>query len=95
MSKYRFCLLTFIGALACGGCSMSLPAPAGDEASEPGKQYRAVCLEEMAHGSVHVLSRWLDSRAKAFELGNLHGDFKDKGHRWKLEERAKPQTDMP
>jgi hypothetical protein len=94
MSKYGVCLLAFVGVTACGG-GMNVPGQAGNEVSEPGKQYRAVCLEEAVHGSVHVLSRWLDDRAKAFELGNLHGEVKDKGHSWKLEERAKPQTDTP
>lgn len=58
-----------------------------------GHQYRAVCLEKEAHaGNVQVLSKWLDNRAKAYELGNYHGDFKEKGHRWTIEERVKSET---
>jgi hypothetical protein len=42
-----------------------------------------------------VLSRWLDSRDKASALGRYHGDFKEKGHRWRLEERARPESAKP
>jgi hypothetical protein len=60
-------------------------------AGETGHQYRAVCLEKEAHaGNVQVLSRWLDDRQKAYELGNYHGEFKDKGHRWIIEDRVNP-----
>jgi len=56
-----------------------------------GHQYRAVCIEKEAHGgNEQVLSRWLDSREKAYELGNYHSDFKENGHRWKIEDRVKP-----
>jgi len=59
----------------------------------PGHQYRAVCIEKEAHaGNVQVLSKWSDSRDKAYELGNYHSDFKDKGHRWTIEERVKSET---
>ena len=67
-------------------------------ASKPGeqRQYRAVCLEKAAHGgNEQVLSKWLDQKAKAEELGTYHGDFKDKGHRWRLEERVKPERANP
>jgi hypothetical protein len=98
MVKYAFCLVASIGLTACGGQggASSVQANAGAAmAQSDGKQYRAVCLEEKAHGSIYVLSRWLDSKDKAFELGNYHGDFKEKGHRWKLEEREKPKTVTP
>jgi hypothetical protein len=42
-----------------------------------------------------VLSRWLDSRDKASALGRYHGDFKEKGHRWRLEERVRPELAKP
>lgn len=59
-------------------------------------QYRAVCLEKAAHGgNEQVLSRWLDEKDKAEELGKYHGDFKEKGHRWRLEERTKPEQAQP
>ncbi|MGH7494258.1 MAG: hypothetical protein ACREOO_17950 [bacterium] len=60
--------------------------------SEGGQhQYRAVCIEKAEHGgNEYVLSKWLDSREKADELGKYHGDFKYKGHRWRIDERAKP-----
>ena len=35
-------------------------------------------------------AEWLDEKDKAVALGEYHGNFKDKGHRWRLEERAKP-----
>jgi hypothetical protein len=37
-----------------------------------------------------VLSKWLDEKGKAVALGEYHSNFKDKGHRWRLEERVKP-----
>jgi hypothetical protein len=68
-------------------------APNAD--AKPGEkqhQYRAVCTDKEAHGgNEYVLSRWLDSRDKANELGQYHGDFKYKGHRWRIDERAKPE----
>lgn len=56
------------------------------------RQYRSVCIENDEHGgTAYVLSRWLDSREKANELGQYHGDFKYKGHRWRIDERVKPE----
>jgi hypothetical protein len=81
------------GCSSQGAASESSANVAGDTAAaqSDGKQYRAVCLEAEAHGgNRQVLSRWLDERDKAFALGQYHGDFKDKGHRWVLEERVKP-----
>lgn len=55
-------------------------------------QYRAVCTEKEAHGgNEQILTRWLDSRDKAEAYGKEHGDFKYKGHRRKIEKRAKPE----
>jgi hypothetical protein len=89
-------LLTGVAAaaLAAAGCGAS-----GQDAQPPpprtdGKiyQYRAVCQEKDAHGgNVQVLSRWLEARDKAEALGKYHGDFKDKGHRWRIEERVRPE----
>ena len=54
-------------------------------------QYRAVCIEKEAHGgNEQVLSTWLDSRNEANKLAQYHGDFKEKGHRWRIDERVKP-----
>ncbi len=97
MLKYAICLLASMVVTACsgqGGAGGPVQANAGVAATatqSDGKQYRAVCLEEKSHGGIYVLSRWLDNKDKAFELGNYHGDFKEKGHRWKLEEREKPK----
>ena len=72
--------------------SQSHVAAARADTSKDQRQYRAVCLEKEAHGgNEYVLSRWLDDKDKAFALGQYHGDFKDKGHRWRLEERVKPK----
>lgn len=61
-----------------------------------GYQYRAVCIEKEAHGGTpYVLSRWLSDRGKAFALGKYHTDHKEKGHRWILEERVKPEANQP
>jgi hypothetical protein len=67
-------------------------------ASNPGeqRQYRAVCLEKEAHGgNQQVLSKWLDEKEKADELGKYHTDFKEKGHRVIIEERVKPEQATP
>ncbi len=66
--------------------------------SKPGeqRQYRAVCIEKAEHGgNEYVLSKWFDSRDKANELGQYHGDFKYKGHRWRIDERVKPEQAQP
>ena len=75
-----------------GSSGQTNPVVSSVAAQESGKQYRAVCLEKASHGgNEYVLSRWLDVRDKAFALGQYHGDFKEKGHRWRLEERVRPQ----
>ena len=90
----------------CSGCQATGPegatqsSPQTNAATVPpssdGKQYRVVCLEKAAHGgNEQVLSRWLDSRDKASALGRYHGDFKEKGHRWRLEERVRPESAKP
>ena len=59
------------------------------------KQYRAVCIEKDQHGgNEYVLSKWFDSPEKADELGKYHGDFKYKGHRWRIDERVKPAAEQ-
>jgi len=73
------------------GISIGCKAAATVDTSSAGKQYRAVCSEKAMHGgNEQVLSRWLDEKDKAVALGEYHSNFKDKGHRWRLEERAKP-----
>ena len=83
-------LLVFLSAAAIGiaaGCK----AAATVDTSSAGKQFRAVCSEKTMHGgNEQVLSKWLDEKEKAVALGEYHSNFKDKGHRWRLEERAKP-----
>lgn len=62
------------------------------ETAEIQYQYRAVCIEKEAHGGNNqILTRWLDSREKAEDYGRYHSDFKNKGHRWIIEERIKPK----
>jgi hypothetical protein len=71
--------------------SVGCRAAATVDTSSEGKQFRAVCIEKAGHGgNEQVLSRWLDERDKAVALAEYHVNFKDKGHRWRLEERAKP-----
>ena len=61
-----------------------------------GKQYRAVCIEKDQHGgNEYVLSKWFDSAEKADEIGKYHGDFKYKGHRWRIDERVKSEAPQP
>ncbi len=72
----------------------SLQTSADNVGQKPeGKQhkYRAVCIEKEEHGgNEYVLSKWLDSREQANNFGQYHGDFKYKGHRWRIEERVAP-----
>jgi hypothetical protein len=57
------------------------------------RQYRAVCLDAQTHGgNVAVLTKWLDTRAKAKEIGDYHADFKYKGHSVRIEERSRPKV---
>ena len=59
-------------------------------------EYRAVCLEREAHGgNEYVLTSWLDTKAKAGELANYHGEFKYKGHRTRIDRRVKPPRATP
>jgi hypothetical protein len=65
---------------------------ANAETKSDGKQYRAVCIEKDQHGgNEYVLSKWMDEKDKADALGQYHGDFKYKGHRWRIDERVKPE----
>jgi hypothetical protein len=104
MLKYFRCILLcsiIVGCQASGENDTTNMQTAGDADAhaEPkpgsgmaGHEYRSVCLEKESHGGNHqVLSRWLGDRNKAYELGNYHGDFKDKGHRWVIEERVKSE----
>jgi hypothetical protein len=85
-----FVCWSVLALTVCIGCK----AAATVDTSSEGKQFRAVCAEKAAHGgNEQVLSRWLDERDKAVALGEYHANFKDKGHRWRLEERAKPASD--
>ncbi|GEM_PF-5376414 len=69
----------------------SIESKAGEQ-----RQYRALCIEKAEHGgNEYVLSKWMDSREKANELGQYHGDFKYKGHRWRIDERVKPKQAQP
>jgi hypothetical protein len=87
--RRSFTLVCLSGLLI--GISIGCKAAATVDTSSAGKQYRAVCSEKAMHGgNEQVLSRWLDEKDKAVALGEYHSNFKDKGHRWRLEERAKP-----
>ncbi|MGH7456751.1 MAG: hypothetical protein ACRENG_35710 [bacterium] len=90
-----------IGCQSTGKNEAANSAPQTNGASvesKPGEQhqYRAVCIEKAEHGgNEYVLSKWFDSRDKANELGQYHGDFKYKGHRWRIDERVKPEQAKP
>ena len=72
------------------GISLGCKAAATVDTSSAGKQFRAVCSEKAAHGgNEQVLSRWLDEKDKAVALVEYHSNFKDKGHRVRIEERPK------
>ena len=52
-------------------------------------QFRAVCLEASKHPQpVFVLSKWVEDRAVAWDLGNYHGAHKSKGHHWVIQRRV-------
>jgi hypothetical protein len=79
-------------AAATKSSPRSSAAQAGPTATGTSYQYRAVCIEKDAHGGhEYVLSKWLDSREQADGFGQYHGDFKEKGHRWRIDERVKPE----
>jgi hypothetical protein len=87
--SFTLALLSVVIAGISAGCK----AGATVETSSAGKQFRAVCSEKTMHGgNEQVLSKWLDDKDKAVALGEYHSNFKDKGHRWRLEERAKPES---
>ncbi len=92
---------TLIGCQSTGkneAANSSPPANGASAESKPGEQhqYRALCIEKDQHGgNEYVLSKWMDSREKANELGQYHGDFKYKGHRWRIDERVKPEQAQP
>ncbi len=73
--------------------SATVSGPTADARTNPeGKpyQYRAVCLEASQHdGNAHVMSKWMDDPEEARKLGDYHGNFKEKGHHWVIERRAK------
>lgn len=74
-------------SVSANGASVA-PAAEGKQ-----MQYRAVCIEKQAHaGNEYVLSKWLDDKEKANSFGQYHGDFKEKGHRWRVDERVKPES---
>jgi hypothetical protein len=91
----------FIGCQSTGKNEAANSSPQANGASvesKPGeqRQYRAVCQQKEAHGgNAQVLSKWLDEKEKAEELGKYHTDFKDKGHRVVIEERVKPEQTQP
>ena len=51
-------------------------------------QFRAVCLADEHPGPAHVLSKWVEDPSVARELGQYHGEFKAKGHEWRIERRV-------
>jgi hypothetical protein len=106
LSVTRVFALLIVVLIGCKATDKPKEAPqpalqangANVEAKQAGTQYqfRAVCIEKEAHGgNEYVLSKWFDSREKANEFGQYHGDFKYKGHRWRIEERIKPAQANP
>lgn len=91
----------FVGCQSTGKNEAANSSPQTNGASvtsKPGEQhqYRAVCQQKEAHGgNEQVLSKWLDEKEKAEELGKYHSDFKDKGHLVVIEERVKPEQAKP
>jgi hypothetical protein len=76
--------------------SVRIDGPAANATTAPdGRRYqfRAVCTESVRHaGAGQVLSKWVDDIAVARELGQYHGNFKAKGHRWHIERRIQHQA---
>lgn len=103
--SFAFWIVLMIGVLV--GCQSTGKNEAANSSTQangasvepkPGeqRQYRAVCIEKAEHGgNEYVLSKWMDSREKANEFGQYHGDFKYKGHRWRIDERVKPEQPQP
>lgn len=100
------CALTMSGFIGCSSSDKTedaakpavQPNAASVAPAAEGKQmqYRAVCIEKQAHaGNEYVLSKWLDDKEKADSFGQYHGDFKEKGHRWRVDERVKPEQNKP
>jgi hypothetical protein len=79
-----------------GGCGGDDAAAAASARSDGIHEYRAVCTEKAMHGGTeYVLSKWLEIKDQALELGNYHGQFKEKGHRIRIDERVKPAKTTP
>ena len=99
------CAAVLILGLFNSGCSASGSAPSTSAAdasnsSDQGDgihEYRAVCTQKELHdGNEYVLSRWLETRQMAQQIGDYHGEFKYKGHLVRIEERVKPKrVDSP
>ena len=59
------------------------------------QQYMAVCTEASEHdGEEQPLTSWLDSKDDANEAGKKH-EQETRGHRWRIDEREKPQKSLP
>ncbi len=96
------CAAVLILGLFISGCSASGKSASTDGASDSSAQddgiheYRAVCTQKELHGgSEYVLSRWLETRQLAKQIGDYHGEFKYKGHIVRIEERVKPNRVKP
>jgi hypothetical protein len=95
-SRSVACAAVLILGIFSSGCSPSeKSAAAAGKTADQGDgihEYRAVCTEKAQHnGEEQVLSKWLGTKAQAQALGDYHSEFKDKGHRVRIEERAKPK----
>ena len=94
-----FMIGVFIGCQSSGKTEQASQSPdqtnganVAPKAEGAQHQYRALCIEKDQHGgNEYVLSKWMDSHDKADEIGKYHGDFKYKGHRWRIEERVKSE----
>ena len=84
----------FSSGCGAGQSAASAATQGASDAADKGDgvhEYRAVCTQKAAHdGNEYVLSKWLETPAKAKALGDYHSEFKYKGHSVRIEERVKP-----
>ena len=94
------CAAVLILGVVSSGCRPTSEASASeakqDTVSDGIHEYRAVCTQKNLHdGNEIVLSKWLEIRKTAKDLGDYHADFKNKGHVVRIEKRVKPKPGVP
>jgi hypothetical protein len=92
------CAAVLILGVFSNGCrgTGKTAAAAASEVSDGIHEYRAVCTrKEMHGGNEYVLSKWFETRGPAKSIGDYHGNFKNKGHQIRIEERVKPKKVTP